>query len=89
MLSQTFWMTATLLMTLIAVVSLVVCRHAERDGRPHQRLFFSVFLVLAVFTVMSFNAQSGMWITSALSLAGMLIGGTLDASNEAIDRACP
>ena len=89
MLSPTFWITVTILLTLIAFVSLVVCRHAERTGRVHQRLFFSAFFVLAVFTVISFNAQSGLWITSALSLAGMLLGITLNASNEAIDRACP
>ena len=89
MLSPTFWITTTVLLTLIAFVSLALCRHAERKGRVHQRLFFGVFFVLAGFTVMCFYAQSGLWITPALSLAGMLLGSTLNASNEAIDRACP
>ena len=89
MLSQTFWITFSILLTLTAFLSLAICRHTERCGRPCQTLFFGVFLVVAIFTVSSLAAQTSTWILPALALAGMSIGGTIDASNEAVPRGCP
>ena len=91
MLTDTFWITFSILIALMGLISLAICRHAERrsESGPFSHLFFGVFTVAALFTIASLAAQTSSWILPALTLAGMSIGGTLHGSNEAVPRTCP